>query len=185
MKKKVTFTLIVLLVLGLIGYLFLRDKDSNVSVGEPVVDEGGVPRQDPSNATFTIDGEAIKLTDGKNETSVAPGSSFVEETSILENRAYGDINADGKEDTVLFLVRYGAGSGTFVYLAAFVSGPVTYRGSNAIFLGDRISPESIAISGEIITAEYLDRKPDEPMASEPTIPVTKQFIYRNGELRER
>lgn len=186
MRRNVILVLIFLLALiALVGYFALRGKDSRVKIGTPVVDEQGIPRQDPSNATFMIEGESVKLSGGKNETSIAPGSSFMEETSLLDKFAYGDINGDGKEDTALLLARYGAGSGTFVYLAVFVSGPVAYRGSNAIFLGDRISPETISVSAGTITAKYLDRKSDEPMAAEPTIPVARQFVYRNGELQEK
>lgn len=185
MGNKLVLTIIVLAVLSLLGYFNLHDRDSNINIGIPILDENGATRQDPSNATFIIDGENITLSSGKNETSITPGSSFMEETSILDKFAYSDINSDGKEDTLLLLVRYGAGSGTFVYLAAFVSSPVTYRGSNAVFLGDRISPESISINSGTITVKYLDRKPDEPMAAEPTISIIKQFVYKNGGLQER
>ena len=186
MRRNVILTLVLLVaLLSLTVYFVLRDKDSRKEIGTTVVDEKGVVRQDPSNATFTIEGESVKLSGGRNETSVAPGSSFMEETSILDKFAYGDLNGDNKEDTVLLLARYGAGSGTFVYLATFVSGTVTYRGSNAVFLGDRISPESITVSAGTITVRYLDREPDEPMAAEPTVSVTRQFVYINGELQEK
>ncbi len=185
MRKSWLIFLILLLVLLGVGLYFLGGKNSSTSVGKPIVDEGGVVRQDPSGATFIIDGENIKLVDGKNKTKIAPESSFIEETSLLDKFAYGDLNSDGKEDTALLLVRYGAGSGTFVYLAVYISGPVTYHGSNAIFLGDRISPETISIKNGVVSVKYLDRKLDEPMVAEPTISVTREFIYKNGSLQEK
>ena len=103
----------------------------------------------------------------------------------MDKFAYGDLNADGKEDTVLLLTRYGAGSGIFIYLAAFTSGPVTYKGSKAIFIGDRIAPKSLSIKGDTVTVEYLDRKPDEAFATEPTVSASKQFTYKNGEFVEK
>ena len=109
----------------------------------------------------------------------------MEETVLLDQFAYGDINADGKEDAVFFLARYGGGSGTFIYLAAFVSGPVTYRGSEATFIGDRVSPQSISINNTTVTVKYLDRAADEPLAAEPTIQASKQFSYRVGGFEER
>ncbi|MDP2704786.1 MAG: hypothetical protein Q8O71_00055 [bacterium] len=150
-----------------------------------ITNEDGDLRPDPSNATFIFDDGVITLSQGRNERVITPGSDFTEETALLDKLAYGDINNDKKEDVAVLLTRYGGGSGTFIYLAVFVSGPVTYRGSNAIFLGDRISPQSISISNRVITLEYLDRKSDEPFAAEPTVLVSKQFVYLNGELRER
>ena len=178
MRKKIIFGL-VLIVAVASTYFIVRDNPSG-KTGNPVVNEGGELRRDPSNATFTFDGEAVTLSNGKSEEAVAPGSALVEETLLLDKFAYGDINADGKEDTVLLLTRYGAGSGVFIYLAGFVSGPVTYRGTEAIFIGDRVTPESISINGSTVTVKYLDRKSDEAFAAEPTVLTSKQFVYKNG-----
>ena len=104
---------------------------------------------------------------------------------LLDKFAYGDINADGKEDAIVFLARYGSGSGTFIYLAAFVSGPVTYRGTRVTYLGDRISPQSISINEGIVTVKYLDRRLDEALAVEPTVRMTKEFTFEDGGFQER
>ena len=163
----------------------MRDDSSTNKTGTLSKSEGGVFHPDPSNATFIFDEEAITLSAGRNEKKVLPGNTLVEETILLDKFAYGDINADGKEDTVLFLARYGAGSGTFIYLAAFVSGPVTYRGTEATFIGDRIAPQSVSINGGGVTVEYLDRGADEALAAEPTVATSKRFVYRAGEFQER
>ncbi len=173
------------IVVGLVvGYFLIRD-DSSKKTGAPVVNENGELRPDPSSATFTFDGEAVTLSNGRSEEAVVPGSTLVEETLLLDKFAYGDINADNKEDTVLLLARYGAGSGTFIYLAGFISGPVTYRGTEAIFIGDRITPQSISVGGRTVTVSYLDREDDEAFAVEPTVKVSKRFVYKNGEFQER
>lgn len=182
-KRKIIFIFVIVVAL-IVGYFILRD-DSSSETGTSVVNENGELRRDPSNAAFTFDGEVITLTNGRSEETVVPGSTLVEETLLLDKFAYGDINADDKEDTVLLLARYGAGSGTFIYLAAFVSGPVTYRGTEAIFIGDRIAPQSVSINGEVITVKYLDRKSDEALAAEPTIVTSKQFVYKNGRFQEK
>ena len=101
----------------------------------------------------------------------------------MDKFAYGDINADNKNDIVLFLARYGGGSGIFIYLAAFVSGPVTYKGSNTVFIGDRVSPQSISVKNDVVTVKYLDRKEGEAFAAEPTVLISKQFIFNNGEFQ--
>ena len=179
-------TIIIVIILAVAVTLYaLWDSFSADKTGVSITDDDGTFHQDPSNATFTIDDELVTLSAGRNERAITPESSLTEETILLDKFAYGDINADGKEDTLLLLARYGGGSGTFIYLAAFVSGPVTYRGSNAVFIGDRIAPQSISLNGAIVTVEYLDRGPDDAFAVEPTILTTKQFIYRNGELAEK
>ena len=178
--------IVIVIILGIaVLFYIMRDKSPAEEARTPQVNENGIFRPDPSNATFTIDDEVITLSAGRNERNIAPGSALVEETVLLDQFAYGDINADGKEDAIFFLARYGGGSGTFIYLAAFVSGPVTYRGSEAIFIGDRVSPQSISINKTTVTVKYLDREADEPLAAEPTVLTTKQFSYRVGGFEER
>lgn len=178
-------TIIIIILAAVVVFYTMRDNFSTDKTGAPITNEDGTFHPDPSNATFTIDDESIILSAGRNERVITPESALTEETILLDKFAYGDINTDGKEDTLLLLARYGGGSGTFIYLAAFVSGPVTYRGSNTIFIGDRVAPQSISLNGETITVEYLDRGPDDAFAVEPTILTTKQFIYKAGELAEK
>ena len=158
---------------------------STSKTATPAKTENGAFRPDPSNATFIFEDGSVTLSSGQNEKPITPDGVLVEETVLLDKFAYGDINADDKEDTVLLLARYGGGSGTFVYLAAFVSGPVTYRGSEAIFIGDRIIPQSISISGNVVTVVYLDRRAGEALADESTVLVSRQFMYRAGKFEER
>lgn len=178
--------IIILIIVAAAIFLFItRSASPTDKIETTAFGENDVFRPDPSNATFIFDDGPITLSAGRNEGNIISGSALVEETVLLDKFAYGDINADGKKDTTLFLARYGSGSGTFIYLAAFVSGPVTYRGSKAVFIGDRIAPQSISINGEMVTAEYLDRGADEALAAEPTIPASKQFVYKNGEFQEK
>ena len=184
MKKFII--LLVIIILALIAYI-MRDKflpGKNSIVPTTTQSSGNNFHPDPSSATFTLDDESITLSKGHNQKTL-PGTGFVEETTLLDKFAYGDLNADGKQDTVLFLLSSGAGSGTFLYVAAYVSGPVNYKGSLGTFLGDRVAPESISIKSGVVTVNYLDRKPDEAFAAEPTIKVSKQFVYKNGELVEK
>lgn len=168
----------------LVVIYFLVRGDSVRKNGVPVLNEDGEVRRDPSNATFTVDGEKVTLSGGQVEVKVVSGRASTEKTILLDKFAYADINGDGKEDTLLLLARYGGGSGTFIYLAGFVSGPVTQRGTEAIFIGDRITPQSISVNGQTVTVNYLDRESDEALAAEPTVPTSKQFIYRNGLFQE-
>jgi len=155
--------ILIILILALGFYVFfMRDDKVEVNTGGDTA--GETFRPDPSQAVFPgIEGEI----------------------TLLEERAYGDINNDEKIDTVVFLAESGGGSGVFIYAAAYVSGPVNYKGTNAIFLGDRIAPQSISIANGAVTVRYLDRNEDEPLAAEPTISAAKVFTYQGGELVEK
>lgn len=182
MKK--ILLLLVLAIALVVGYFIALD-DTPEKIETPVNDIETKGRPDPSNATFIFDEGSVTLSNGRGEKEVVPGSAFTEETTILDKFGYGDINADNKEDVVLFLANYGAGSGTFIYVAGYVSGPVTYHGSKVVFIGDRVTPQSISIDKGTITVRYLDREEDDAYSVEPTIPRTIQFIYKNGEFQEK
>jgi len=184
MRKIIIIAIVIILGAAVLIYA-MRNKSEVKEVTTPTTTQNGNFKPDPSNATFTIEDETITLASGRNEREVAPGSAMTEETTLMDKFAYGDLNADGKVDTALLLARYGGGSGTFVYAGAFVSGPVNYKGTQTVFIGDRIVPQSISIGGGIVTVTYLDRKADEALAAEPTVLESKQFVYRNGEFQER
>lgn len=187
MNKFSIIIAILVIAIAALFYFFSKEKSGPMEeeILVPTGEEARNFRPNPSNATFVFDDGAITLSGGKTEKAVAPGSAITEEIVLMDKFAYGDINADGRDDTALLLARYGGGSGVFIYAAAFVSGTVTYRGSNVFFLGDRIAPQSISIDQGVIKVEYLDREPNEALAAEPTVPRTKQLVYRNGDLLER
>lgn len=176
MKK---FFILLIILAAAAFFYFMSDISSNVDNETGKTNENNF-RPDPSSATFTFDGEPTTLSKGKNA-----NEETLEETAILENIAYGDLNADGKEDALIFLARSGGGSGVFIYTAGFISGPVNYKGTNAVFLGDRVSPQNISIRNGVATVTYLDRSADEPFVADPTIMTAKQLIYRNGLLTEK
>lgn len=177
MKKLI---LIVIVIAGLI-FFFKNNFDSKPTQNNTPNVSG---EANPLNATFSFDDGSVTLSDGVGDKEGAEGG-FSERVELLEERATGDLNGDSKNDSVVLLARSGGGSGVFIYVAAYISGPVGFKGSNAIFLGDRISPQSIEIVNSVAKVNYLDRKPDEPFAAEPTVPMTEEFVYRDGAFRER
>jgi hypothetical protein len=182
MKK----TIIILIVIAALGALIYSRKDStiqNTQDKQTDVTKAGHP--DMSNGTYNIEHELVTLSSGTNSSPIAEGSALSVETDLTDVIGYGDISGDGKEDAVGILIQSGGGSGIFAYIAAYVSAPVAYKGTNAIFVGDRVSPQSISVSNGIITLKYLDRSPSEAMAEEPTVEMTKEFVYKSGELQER
>ncbi len=53
-----------------------------------------------------------------------------------------------------------------------------------MLLGDRVHVRSVEIDGAIVTVRLLDRAVDAPFADAPTVPVTRSFAVRHGELVE-
>lgn len=135
----------------------------------------------PKNATYNIEGVAVTLTNGVSEKEAAPGSASKIITRYFGNEAMGDIDGDGAGDKAFLLTQQRGGSGMFYYAAAVVSGK-NYAGTNAIFLGDRIAPQSTQITNGEIVVNYAERKPGEPMTTQPSVGVTKYIQFINGKL---
>lgn len=153
--------LIVLISLVLIWFFFIRETEIKTN-----------PENKNTSASF------------KPEPVLSDFTDIEGELTLLKERAYGDLNNDDKTDTAVLIAESGGGSGVFIYVASYVSGPVNYKGSNSVFIGDRISPKSLSITNGVVKVEYLDRKEDEPFAAEPTVPKTLELRYKNGELSE-
>lgn len=139
---------------------------------------------DPLNATYVIGGESITLKNGRSEVPVAPGSAAKRVTVLLPDlTAFGEVTGDGAPDTAAILVDQPGGSGSFYYLAV-LPGPAAARWPSlgAALLGDRIQVERVSVADGVVTVEYLERKPDEPMSSPPTVKVTRRFVAKGGSM---
>ncbi len=182
MKKPFIF-LIIVLAGGLLWYLVNKTTNTPIpttgSSATQTNNSGSHP--DPKNATFQFEDSAVTLKNGSNQTPV-PDSAMVEQTDLSDVVGYGDLNNDSKEDTGVILVQSGGGTGVFSYVAGYISSPTGYKGTNTLFLGDRISPKSVVVKNGVMTVTYLDRKPTDPFSTDPTISTTKTFKIKSGEL---
>jgi hypothetical protein len=144
--------------------------------------------QDPQNATYIINGQPVTLVNGVAEQPAAPGSAEKIETKYFGNSVEVDLNADGKLDSGFLLTQTTGGSGVFFYAAAAIQNPDgSYQGTNAIFLGDRIAPQSTNVDPNNpaqFVVNYADRAPGEPMSAQPTQGVSKTLKLDNGTLVE-
>lgn len=140
---------------------------------------------DPKNGTYIVDDMPVTLVDGLSDIEVAPGSATHVITRYFGNEAKGDVNNDGKEDTVFLLAQNGGGTGTFYFAVAFLSGTSGYHGTNAIYLGDRIAPQATEIHDGDIVVNYADRAKGDPMTADPSVGMSKYITVRNGELVEK
>lgn len=140
--------------------------------------------EDYRQACYFIERQKICLTDGHSAVDAAPGSATKIETFLFGHPAYGDLDGDGVEDTVVLLIHRPGGSGTFYYVAAALRQGGRVQGTNAVLLGDRITPQTIAVQNGVVTAKYADRRSDESMATSPSIGKSKYLAIKEGKLEE-
>lgn len=178
--KKILALLLLAVISFTAWHLFRDDTDPETKV--PLDTFIGHP--DPSSATFYFEDGPVKLNGGRAKSEISADSPIEMETLLTDRSAFRDLNGDGKEDAAVILTQTGTGAGIFTYVAAFLSGPVNHRGSNAIFLGDRIDIREISIQGNKIKVSFMARSADESLAAEPTVLTEKTVFYRNGELHE-
>lgn len=145
----------------------------------------------PTSATSThgykdldivLDGQSVTLANGYAETMVGNDSSVKMVTRYFGNEARGDLNADGKDDVAYLVTQDGGGTGTFYYIVVAVGSDMGYHGTNAIFLGDRIAPQSTEIREGKVLVNFADRKPEESFATLPSVGVSLSFLLRDGSL---
>src|SRR6185503_19751527 len=123
---------------------------------------------DPKNASYVIDGVPVMLVNGSSQIAQENSSAPIT-TTYFGNDATVDLNGDGVPDTAFLLTQNSGGSGTFYYVAAYVSSPSGYRGTNAALLGDRIAPQTTEIQNSKIIVNFADRNPSEPMTAQPSV----------------
>lgn len=163
----------------------------------PTAAPAGLPTQAPvdpalpdsclKNGTYLVDGQPITLVDGIAETELAPGSASKQVTRYFGNGVNIDLNSDGWLDAAFLLQQDSGGSGTFYYVAAALHTADGCQGTNALFLGDRIAPQSTTLdpgNASQVVVSYADRKAGEPMSSAPTLAVSRAFKLDNGSLVE-
>lgn len=141
--------------------------------------QGDEPRaRSHTDATYTIDGERVTLTKGVAETRVDPGSASKMVTNYFGNEVTVDFNDDGDKDKVFILTRTSGGSGTFYYVVAALDTEQGYIGSQALFLGDRIAPQNIAVNADrTITVNYADRAAGESFAIQPSVGRSLKLLF--------
>jgi hypothetical protein len=144
---------------------------------EPRVSAAG-----PLNTTYTIENQEVKLTNGRSEEKTAPGAATKSRTTVFGQPVFGDLDSDGGNDAALILLRQPGGSGSFYYVAAALRDNGSWRGTNAVFLGDRITLQKVVILDGVIVVRYRDRRPGEAMTDPPSVGKTKALAVKEGRL---
>ena len=180
MQTRIIVGIVVLAISGASG-LYLVMKDAR-SAGHDAKND--VISKNVQNATFEIDSTRVTLHDGESSVSAAPGSAAAVVTRYFGNEARGDFNRDGYNDVAFILTQSPGGSGTFYYVAVALGTKSGYRGTNAIVLGDRISPQTTEYRLGKIIVNFADRKPTDAMTVKPSVGVSKYFEVQGDSLVE-
>lgn len=163
-------------------YTFVKNTIPTVLASHAPVQTGKRPGIE--NIAYTIDGQTVTLKGGISETTTTTGSSAKTITRYFGNTTLGDLNGDGTDDVVFVLTQETGGSGLFYYAAAALMMQDGYHGTNAVFLGDRIAPQSTEIKNGQITVNYADRKTNEAMTVTPSVAASKYLKVSGTTLTE-
>ncbi len=136
------------------------------------------------DATYEVAGKPVTLKNGLSEVEAAPGSASKVVTRFFGNEATADLNGDGLADVGFILTQSTGGSGTFYYAVVALRTADGWKGTNTVLLGDRVAPQPTNITGGKLIVNYADRKPGEPMTTQPSVGVTKTLTVVNGRLSE-
>jgi hypothetical protein len=184
--KKIQIILLVLIIIGL-GLIFTQKFWVDWLVNFILESKGEVVEvNDPLNLTYKIAGQDYQLVNGKIEKEIAPGSASKEVVMVFGEPVYADLDKDGDQDAVMFLIQQSSGSGTFFYVVAAVRDGRGYKGTGAMFLGDRIAPQNINIIDGRAVANFAERQPGESFATPPSVgkSVWIHLDTKNMELGE-
>ncbi len=140
---------------------------------------------DPSNATFKVDRDTVALVNGRAEREAAPGSATKVTTTLGDPRVSGDVDGDGRPDTVAVLIYQPGGSGTLFYVAVLLNATGGVTTTPAVLLGDRIKVTGLKLDGRTIVVEVLDRTTGQPLTESPSVASTKRFVVDGGALIAR
>ena len=129
-----------------------------------------LPITDYKEVTFLVSGNEVKLINGVAETQADSGSTTKTTTRYFGNVVAQDLDGDGREDMAFLVTQETGGTGTFFYVVGALNTEAGYVGTHAVFLGDRIAPQTTAkASGTMIVVNYAERLPGEPMTARPSV----------------
>jgi hypothetical protein len=118
----------------------------------------------------------VKLVDGKYE--AGSGTDYLS-VSMLEQAAFGDLNADGTQDAAIILVENYGGTGQFEYLVPVFNSGASLSSSSGYFLGDRVAVNSMSIVDGRITLDMLVHAPNDGLCC-PSQSMTQSFHFYWG-----
>lgn len=102
-------------------------------------------------------------------------------TVMLDTVLYGDLNADGFEDAIIFLNTQNGGTGHFIEMAAVLNLDGTPSNVSTLYLGDRVIIKTGALQDGLLTLNLITQGPNDPMCC-PSQEATWNYRLENGQL---
>ncbi|MFA5210976.1 MAG: hypothetical protein WC414_00540 [Patescibacteria group bacterium] len=172
-KKNILIIIIIFIII--VSYLFYIESKKTKETSEIFLDQ--------KNCAYKIDDKMVLLKNGYSEEDIIDSNSKII-TKYFGNEIKGDFDEDGLSDSAFILTQDLGGSGIFYYVAVAFGSKTACFGSNAIFLGDRIAPQTISfLDGEIVV-NFAVRKDDEAMTALPSVGVSKYLKVVDKQLIE-
>jgi hypothetical protein len=158
-----------------------RKSDQMMPIGVTQVDQAslsdvllGATLQVPeASRSVILSAETVSFSDGRTRGTVTLGDVFAAQKTMT-----------GYDVLAVVSVNNG-GSGTQQYLVSYVVMGEQKTQTGSYFIGDRVEVESISIvsgtqkGSSTVVVNYLDRKPEEPMAATPNVESTMTFTLYN------
>jgi len=141
--------IVVILSIGIYKFDFKNQKQTSIYDG-----------------TYKINGKEYTLKNGISEVTETSGSASKIITKAFGNRVSGDFDNNGTEDLGFLLTQETGGSGTFFYFVALLKFSDGDVGTEAVYIGDRIAPQTTEFrENGVIIVNYGDRNPGESMTT--------------------
>lgn len=121
------------------------------------------------NIPVVIGGDTFNLVNGRAEIEAAPGSAAKNTLTLFGEPVMGDLDGDGDQDAALLFANNPGGSGTFYYAVLAINNVGVYKSTDAMFLGDRIAPQTVEIQNGRAVYNFAERKSGESFAIQPSV----------------
>jgi len=113
---------------------------------------------------------------------LAPGESAeIYKTEFRDPAVFGDLNADGIDDAIVFLSTQNGGTGHFVELAAVLNRDGRAENVSTVSLGDRVGIEAARIEAGVIILDMRVHGPNDPMCCASQLEIWR-FRLEGGAL---
>jgi hypothetical protein len=173
--KKILFSIILILLIALSTdrilseFRIFSNKDSDAPKPLENTTIVKTPNNDPLNMSYTIEDYVFTLSNGVGTATSSVDSLITSSIMIFGTPTYGDLDGDGDSDAVILLVQESGGTGSFYYGTLAIKEGDKYVSTNALFLGDRIAPQTVEIQDGKAVFNIADRKENESMATPPSV----------------
>ncbi len=144
-----------------------------------------IPPDALRNATYSgVYEQPVTLSDGLYQAKPADGDLAQPQVQLVDRVTLsGDLDGDGADDVVVFLVERSGGSGVFTYVAAQLNRAGQPLDAGAVRIEDRIQVKSAAVADGLVTLEIVTQGPGD-VACCGTHLAAKTYAVEQGQLAE-